>query len=113
MDISNASGIRDLLAAVIGQSPEVITADMTATVFGDTSGVHALTRAHELAAASGGELRLALGGSPTSRIIQLLGLDQIVPVYHDVEESVATGWTPRPRRRWSGVSVSPLKTSRN
>jgi anti-sigma B factor antagonist len=94
MDITNASGISDLLAAVIGQSPEVITADMTATVFCDSSGVHALARAHELADASGSELRLALGGSPTARIVQLLGLDQIVPVYRDVEESLAT-----PRQR--------------
>jgi len=75
---------------VIGQSPEVITADMTATVFCDSSGVNALARAHEQAAASGSELRLALGGSPTAHIVQLIGLDQIVPVYRDVEESLAT-----------------------
>ena len=90
MDVTNASGISDLLAAVIGQSPEVTTADMTATVFCDSSGVHALARAHELADAGSSELRLALGGSPAARIIQLLGLDQIVPVYRDVEESLAT-----------------------
>lgn len=75
---------------MIGQSPEVITADMTATVFCDSSGVHALVRAHELADAGGSELRLALGGSPTARIIQLTSLDQVVPVYHDVQQSLAT-----------------------
>jgi phosphoserine phosphatase RsbU/P len=90
MDVTNASDISDLLAAVIGQSPEVTTADMTATVFCDSSGIHALARAHELADAGSSELRLALGGSPAARIIQLLGLDQIVPVYRDVEESLAT-----------------------
>jgi phosphoserine phosphatase RsbU/P len=90
MDITNASDVSDLLTAVIGQSPEVITADMTTTAFCDSSGVNALARAHELAAASGSQLRLALGGSPTARIIQLIGLDQIVPVYHDVQQSLAT-----------------------
>jgi anti-anti-sigma factor len=90
MDITNASGVSDLLAAVAGESPEVITADMTATLFCDSSGVNALARAHELTAASGSELRLALGDSPTARIIQLIGLDQIVPVYRDVQESLAT-----------------------
>jgi anti-sigma B factor antagonist len=90
MDMTNASGVRDLLAAVAGESPEVITADMAATVFCDSAGVNALARAHELAAAGGSELRLALGDSPTARIIQLIGLDQIVPVYHDVEQSLAT-----------------------
>jgi phosphoserine phosphatase RsbU/P len=90
MDVTNASGVSDLLAAVAGESPEVITADMTATVFCDSSGVNALARAHELAAAGGSELRLALGDSPAARVIQLVGLDQIVPVYRNVQQSLAT-----------------------
>jgi hypothetical protein len=32
-DITNASGVSDLLTALAGESPEVITADMTATMF--------------------------------------------------------------------------------
>jgi phosphoserine phosphatase RsbU/P len=94
MDPTNSSDVSDLLAAAASQSPEVITADMTATTFCDSAGVHALARAHELAAASGSELRLALGDSPAARIIQLIGLDQIVPVYRDVQQSLAT---PRAR----------------
>jgi len=47
-------------------------------------------RAHERAGAGGGEPRLALGDSPTARIIQLAGLDQIVPVYRSVQQSLAT-----------------------
>jgi anti-anti-sigma factor len=89
MDITNASGVSDLLTAVIGQSPDVITADMTATAFCDSLGVNALARAHELAVASGSQLRLVLGGSPAARIVQLIGLDQIVPVYRDVGQSLA------------------------
>jgi sigma-B regulation protein RsbU (phosphoserine phosphatase) len=94
IDITNASGVSDLLTAVAGQSPEVITADLTATTFCDSAGVSALARAHEQAAARGSELRLALGGSPTTRIIQLTGLDQIVPLYPDIQQSLAT---PRER----------------
>jgi phosphoserine phosphatase RsbU/P len=94
IDITNAAGVSDLLAAVAGESPEAITADMTATVFCDSAGVSALAHAHELAAASGGELRLALGHSPAARIVQLIGLDQIVPVYRNVAQSLAA---PRER----------------
>ena len=74
----------------------MITADMTATEFCDSAGVRALVRAHERAAAVGSELRLALGDSPVVRIIQLIGLGQIVPLYRDVEQSLppATGPTP-------------------
>jgi phosphoserine phosphatase RsbU/P len=90
IDITNSSGVNDLLAAVAGQSPEVITADMTATTFCDSAGVSALARGHELAAAADSELRLALGDSPAARVIQLIGLDQIVPLYRDVPQSLAT-----------------------
>jgi phosphoserine phosphatase RsbU/P len=89
IDLTNSSDLGDLLAAVAAQSPDVITADMTATMFCDSAGVHALARAHELLAASGGELRLVLGDSPAARILQLIGLDQMVPVYHDVQQSLA------------------------
>lgn len=90
IDVANSSGVDDLLAAVAARSPDVITADMTGTVFCDSAGVHALTRAHRLAAANGGELRLAIGDSPVARILQLMGLDQVMPVYHDVQQSLAT-----------------------
>jgi anti-sigma B factor antagonist len=90
IDMTNASDVSDLLAAVAGQSPQVITADMTATEFCDSAGVRALLRAHEQAAAGGAEPRLALGDSPAARIIQLTGLDQIVPLYRDVQQSLAT-----------------------
>jgi anti-anti-sigma factor len=90
VDITNASDVSDLLAAVGGGSPEVITADMTATTFCDSAGDHALARSRELAAASGSELRLAVGDSPAARVFQLIGLDQIVPVYRNVQQSLAT-----------------------
>jgi sigma-B regulation protein RsbU (phosphoserine phosphatase) len=94
IDLTNASELSGLLAAVAAQSPDVITADLTATVFCDSSGVHALAHGHELAAVNGGELRLVLGGSPIARILQLIGLDQIMPVYRDVEQSLATPRAP-------------------
>ena len=94
IDATNSSDVSDLLAAVAGESPEVITADMTATTFCDSAGVNALARAYEVAAAGGIELRLALGDSPATRVIRLIGLDQVMPLYHDVQQSLAT---PRER----------------
>lgn len=90
MDLTNSGSVQDLLAAVAAQSPEVITADMTATTFCDSAGMHALVRARRIMAASGGELRVAIGDSPAVRILQLTGLDQVVPVYRDVQQSLAT-----------------------
>jgi anti-anti-sigma factor len=90
IDVINAPGVAAALAAVSGQSPEVITADLTATSFCDSAGIEALARASQLAATSGAELRLALGDSPVARILQLTGLDAVLPLYRDVGHSLAT-----------------------
>jgi anti-sigma B factor antagonist len=90
IDVTNAPGAAAALAAVSGQSPEVITADLTATSFCDSAGIEALARASQLAATAGAELRLALGDSPVARILQLTGLDAVMPVYRDAEHSLAT-----------------------
>ena len=88
IDVTNAPGLAAALAAVSGQSPEVITADLTATSFCDSAGINVLAHVHQLAAENGGQLRIALGDSPVGRIIQLIGLDEIVPVYRDVQQSL-------------------------
>jgi anti-anti-sigma factor len=88
IDLTNSGDLNAQLAAVIAQSPQTLTVDLTATTFCDSAGIGVLARTHELAAASGGELRIALGHSPVARIIQLVGLDQIVPVYPDVQHSL-------------------------
>ncbi|HEY8043937.1 MAG TPA: STAS domain-containing protein [Streptosporangiaceae bacterium] len=90
IDLGNADDVGEQLTVVAGQSPDLVTADLTGTVFCDSAGVYVLTRAHELVAEHGGELRLALGDSPVARIFQLTGLDKIMPVYRDVQQSRAT-----------------------
>ncbi len=87
IDLGNSDDVGEQLKAVAGQSPELITADLTGTMFCDSAGVYVLTRVHEQVTANGGELRLALGDSPVARIFQLTGLDKIMPVYRDVQQS--------------------------
>jgi anti-anti-sigma factor len=89
-DMINAPDVAELLSTAAAGSPEVITADLTATVFCDSAGVEVLARARDMAAARGAEFRLALGGSPVARILQLTGLDEVMPLYRDVPHSLAT-----------------------
>jgi phosphoserine phosphatase RsbU/P len=91
IDVINASSVAELLSAAAAGSPEVITADLTSTVFCDSAGVEVLARGRDLAAARGVEFRLALGESPVARILQLTGLDEVMPLYRDVPHSLATG----------------------
>ena len=90
IDLTNSPGLDELLVGVVAQSPETITVDLTATSFCDSAGISVLAHTHQLAAENGGELRIALGDSPVARIIQLIGLDEIVPVYRDVQQSLDT-----------------------
>jgi anti-sigma B factor antagonist len=89
IDLVNVSVLSDQLTAAC-RSPNVVTVDMTATTFCDSAGIRALAHAWRLAAANGGELRLAIGGSPARRVLELTGLDQLVPVYRDVHQSLNT-----------------------
>jgi phosphoserine phosphatase RsbU/P len=100
-DVINAPDVAELISAAVAGSPEVITADLTATVFCDSAGVEVLARGRELAAAGGVEFRLALGGSPVARILQLTGLDEVMPLYPDVPHSLA-----RPAARPGGAAGS-------
>src|SRR6266705_1905221 len=90
IDLVNSAGVHEQLAAVAGQSPDVITIDMTSTMFCDSAGIQMLTRVRELAAAGGSEMRIAVGRSPVARILQLTGLDQVMPIYRDVQQSLGT-----------------------
>ncbi len=102
IDVTNTPGLAGLLAAVAAQSPEVITADLTATGFCDSAGVEVLARSGQLAATRDAEFRLAIGDSPVARILQLTGLDTVLPLYRDVEHSLAA--LPAPAIRDPGTS---------
>jgi anti-anti-sigma factor len=90
IDVINAPSVAELLSTAAAGSPEVITADLTSTEFCDSAGVEVLARGRDLAAAGGMEFRLALGESPVARILQLTGLDEVMPLYRDVPHSLAT-----------------------
>jgi anti-sigma B factor antagonist len=106
IDVVNVSGLIGQLTTVC-RSLDLVIVDMTATTFCDSAGVRALARAWQLAVASGGELRLAIGGSPIRRVLQLTGLDQVVPVYHDVEQSLSA-----PGHRSASVPGSAITGTR-
>ena len=95
IDISNSGEVCDLLMSVIRQNPDVITADLAHTTFCDSAGIHAIVRANRQARSRGAELRLAVGRSPVRRILELTGLDQVMPVCRDVPQSRDTRVVPQ------------------
>lgn len=92
IDVTNARQVQDQLVAALAPGVDVVVADMTATSFCDSSGVHSLVSAHEAAVARGIRLRLAVppnGSVP--RVLQLIGVSRIVPIHASVAEAIEAG----------------------
>jgi anti-anti-sigma factor len=64
--------------------------DMTTTTFIDSAGVTALVRASRRAAASEATVRLAATSPSVLRVLNLVGIDQLIEVYPSVTEAVAS-----------------------
>jgi anti-sigma B factor antagonist len=92
IDVNNSGLASGKLTAAFIPGVTVVIADMTATVFCDTSGARALVRAHEQAAGREITLRFAMppGGS-VRRVLELTGLISVLPVYASVDEAVRGG----------------------
>ena len=67
--------------------PAVI-ADMTATTFCDSAGITILIRAKKQATAHGAELRLLLSCPNVVRVLQIQGVNAVLPIYHNLEAAL-------------------------
>jgi|SoimicmetaTmtLPC_FD_contig_61_913616_length_381_multi_1_in_0_out_0_1 anti-anti-sigma regulatory factor len=56
-------------------------ADLTSMVLCDSPGIRHLLLADDKAATNGGQLRLAVPAGPALRVLHLMGLDRLLPVY--------------------------------
>jgi anti-sigma B factor antagonist len=93
IDVTNAYEVTQRLRAAARRGPSVLVIDMSATTFCDSAGVQALIDAYNRAevqnqtAATRTQLRLV--ATAVLRIITLVGIDQLIPVYSTVEAALA------------------------
>jgi anti-sigma B factor antagonist len=85
IDIANAGLLVAELASACDSGAKVVVADMTHTTFCDASGARMLIVAHKRAAECGAELRAAVASARVRRVLVLLGLDAVVPIYPSVD----------------------------
>jgi anti-sigma B factor antagonist len=81
IDISNASEVREIIGAAFGPLVTVVVADMTKSVFCDSTGARELLLASMRAEESHAVLRLVIGDSPVLRILTILGFDCLLRIY--------------------------------
>jgi anti-sigma B factor antagonist len=90
IDVTNSEQVYQQLVAVLAPGVDTVIADMTTTVFCDSSGVHAIMHAYETADERGVRMRLAVSpGTSVPRVLQLIGVGRLVPVYLSLEEALA------------------------
>jgi anti-anti-sigma factor len=90
IDMTNVAEVGEQLRMAIAPGITAVVADLTATTFCDSAGIRQLVMAHGKAAACGVQLRLAAPESgAVDRVLELLGLDQLLPKYATVEAAIA------------------------
>jgi anti-sigma B factor antagonist len=89
IDVTNSEQVYEQLVAVFAPGVDTVVADMTATVFCDSSGVHAIMHAYENAGACDVQLRLAVSpNTSVRRVLQLIGVGRLMPVYPSLAEAL-------------------------
>jgi anti-sigma B factor antagonist len=89
IDVTNSEQVYASLVAVLAPGVGTVIADMMATIFCDSSGVHAIMHAYETAAARDVRLRLAVSSATSvRRVLELIGVGRLVPVHASLQEAL-------------------------
>jgi anti-sigma B factor antagonist len=96
IDISNSGKVATQLHAAIAPGAGVVVADLSMTTFCDSSGVRVLVLARGWAAAAAVQLQLVASAGPTLTVLEITGLDRLVPVFPTLREALAAGQPPDP-----------------
>jgi len=98
IDVTNAEQVFSQLCAALGPGVDVVIADLTSTVFCDSSGLRHLLFAQQRARESDAQLRLAIPlGCPVRRVLELTGADRLLAIYPDLTEAATEGLLVPPR----------------
>jgi anti-anti-sigma factor len=89
VDVKNALDIGCQILAAFGPRVTVVIADMSATEFCDASGIRHLLIANDAATACGGELRVVVRSPVVQRVMQTVGVDQVLRIYSSLDEALA------------------------
>jgi anti-anti-sigma factor len=79
----------EVLGAEAAKKPRLLVIDMSGLTFIDSAALHEIVRVHRTLLADGCLLALVSPSQAAARILQLSGLDQVVPVHASIEEAEA------------------------
>jgi anti-sigma B factor antagonist len=86
IDVANADEIHRALVSAANLGAPVLIVDMSGTTFCDSAGVQAIIAAYKQAAGTDTQLRLV--APAVMRILTLVGVGQLVPLYPTLEAAL-------------------------
>jgi anti-anti-sigma factor len=87
IDVSTTGLLADALARA-ADTAAVVVADLTAVTFLDSTGLSTLLRAHNALTARGGRLALTGAKPAVLRVLELTGVDTVIPLYPTVAQAL-------------------------
>jgi anti-sigma B factor antagonist len=87
IDAVNADAVHRALLTEVGHDAAVVIIDMSKTTFCDSAGVQVIINTYNRAAAA--HIRLRLVATAVVRILSIVGVDQLIPIYPTLEEALA------------------------
>jgi anti-sigma B factor antagonist len=88
IDIANAALLQKVLAEAAGPGAVLVVVDMSRTRFCDSAGLNALVAAERRARSEGGEVRVVVTSESVTRIVELTGVDRVIPIYASLEDAL-------------------------
>ncbi|MFC1230666.1 MULTISPECIES: STAS domain-containing protein [Streptomyces] len=95
LDYTSAPALRELLTTLTLRPGQRLVLDLAAMEFCDSSGLTALIAARNHAHAARADIALAAVPPRTLRVLRIVGLDQVFPLYAD-SRSATRALTPPP-----------------
>lgn len=87
IDAVNAGAVRQALLTEASHDAAVLIIDMSGTTFCDSAGVQIIIDTYKQAAVA--RTRLLLVATAMTRILTLVGVDQLMPIYPTLEAALA------------------------
>ncbi|MEU9391946.1 STAS domain-containing protein [Streptomyces sp. NPDC048324] len=85
LDYTTAPELREQLTTLMIRPGQRLVLDLAGMDFCDSSGITALITAHNHAQAAQADLALAAVPANTVRVLRMVGLDQVIPLYPDTD----------------------------
>jgi len=89
-DVYTYDQLRGALETEAGRGVALLVVDLAGLEFMDSTGVQVLLDVRVLMHDRGGKLVLARPQNTVARVLNLVGADQLIPVYPSVEEAIGT-----------------------